>query len=204
MIRLFAILLLCSFFIAANDCGGQDPRATTPATPVVPSAALPTDLKGLQEELKNVRARESLLRIAIADAKDEAAQARLEAVQIKLWIGSGACFLAALVLVGLGIWTTRRILVEVGIAAAGLGGLLIVAAWLVPYALWIGIGVVVIIAGLVTYMLVNRERALHQVTAAVDALKPQLPGYRDHFRQHIDTGADRLLNHIRRNRPQGN
>lgn len=201
--RILALFLLCCFFIGASDCSAKRDEPT-PATSVVPSAPLPTDLKGLQDELKNVRARESLLRVAISDAKEEAAIARQEAVQVKLWIGSGACFLAAIVLVGLGIWTTRRILVEVGIAAAGLGGLLIVAAWLVPYALWIGLGIAVVVVGMAVWMLRNREKALHQVTAAVDAIKPQVPGYRAIFSQHIDTAQDHLLDHIRKHRPQGN
>jgi hypothetical protein len=193
IVILVAVILL---LLLSGCSGGRSVGvAITPASPVQPGAALSSDIKELTEELKNVRARERLLEGAIDDA-------RTEAVQTKLWLGAGTCFLAALVLVGIGIWTSRRLLIEIGVAAAGLGGLLIFAAWLAPYALIIGITVGVIVIGITVWMLVNRQKGLEQVTRAVDAIKPALPGYKEIFLQHIDTTAEHLIDHVRVTRPK--
>lgn len=188
-----AVLVLVLLLAGCDGDSRIGTVAPTPATPVQVGAAMSSNVKELTEELKNVRARERLLEGALADA-------RTDAVQTKLWLGSGACFLAAPILVALGVWTTRRILIELGIGAAGLGGLCIFAAWLAPYAVAIGItiGALVLIAA--GWMLWNRQRALAQVTAAVDAIKPRVSDYADTFRQHIDTGAERLIDHVRRTR----
>lgn len=192
------MMYFLSFLVVIALCTGcslstADTPRLTPADVVHPASAIPEDVSELEAELKNVRARERLLTGALDDARTSAAQN-------KLWLGSGGCFLAALVLVGIGIWTSRRILIEIGIAAAGLGGLLIFAAWLAPYALPIGITVAISVIGVAVWMLVNREKALGQVTHAVDAIKPLLPNYADSFRQHIDSSADRLIDHVRKNR----
>jgi hypothetical protein len=191
------ILVSLILVVLLNGCSvGRAPvAASSPADPVNASAALPTSVKDLSDELRTVRARERLLEGALADA-------RTDAVQTKLWLGAGACFLAALVLVGIGIWTSRRLLIEIGVAAAGLGGLLIFAAWLAPYALLIGIVVAVAVIGTAAWMLLNRQRSLEQVTRAVDAIKNKVPDYREIFRQHIDTGAERLIHHVRDNRSE--
>jgi hypothetical protein len=192
---LFLLILITAWLLVSALSGCSDGRTVgiTPATKVEPGAALSSDIKELAEELKNVRARERLLVGALDDA-------RTDALQTKLWMGAGACFLAAIVLVGIGIWTSRRILIEIGVVAGGLGGLLIFFAWLAPYALWIGIAVAVLMICIAVYMLVNRQKGLEQVTRAVDAIKPALPGYREVFNQFIDTGPDHLLDHVRKNR----
>lgn len=186
-------LLLLIALLLLTGCNGRRPGVHTPGTKVDAGAAVPESVKELEDELRNVRARERLLAGALDDA-------RTEAIQTKLWIGAGACLLAALVLVGIGIWTSRRVLIEIGIAAAGLAGLLIFAAWLAPYALWIGIGVALLMIGIAVWMLCNRQKSLEQVTRAVDAIKPRVPEYAEIFNQHIDTGVDHLINHVRKTR----
>lgn len=191
-------LILALLIVALCGC---DLRAVahadqpTPATPVQAGAALPESTKDLEVELKAVRARERLLVGALDDA-------RTDAIQTRLWLGSGACFLACLVLVAIGIWTSRRLLIELGVVAGGLGGLCIFAAWLAPYALAIGIAIGVLAVAIAVWMLVNRQRGLEQVTAGVDELKQRVPDYAAIMRQHIDTGADRLIDHVRKTRPK--
>jgi hypothetical protein len=174
-------LLLLIALLLLTGCNGRRPGVHTPGTKVDAGAAVPESVKELEDELRNVRARERLLAGALDDA-------RTEAIQTKLWIGAGACLLAALVLI------------EIGIAAAGLAGLLIFAAWIAPYALWIGIGVTLLMIGIAVWMLCNRQKSLEQVTRAVDAIKPRVPEYAEIFNQHIDTGVDHLINHVRKTR----
>jgi hypothetical protein len=124
-----------------------------------------------------------------------------DAIQFKIWVGVGALVLGGLVLVALGVWTTRRILIEVGIACFGLAGLGAMAAWLVPYILWIGLSIAAFIIGGAIWMLANRERALKQVSDAVDTAKARIPEfkaeYKGIFNEHIDSGMDRIINSVR-------
>jgi len=181
------------FFIVAIflcSCGDRNATGVIPSAPIVVEAELPKDVAGLSNELKNVRARARILEGALDDAKNEAAQS-------KLWIGAGTCLLACLVLVAIGIWTTRRLLVQIGLGVGALGGLLIFAAWLVPYALYIGLSVGALVAAGAVYMLINRERALAQVVPAVNEIKEQVPNYREIFRKHIDVKSDKIIGSIR-------
>jgi len=159
-----------------------------------PEAEIPTDREELKKELISLHARERIIEGALEDAK-------IDALQTKIWVGVGLCVLAGLVLIAIGIWTTRRILVEVGIGALGLASLGAVAAWLVPYILWTGVGVSVIVIGTVIFMLANREKALRQVTEAVNDSKSLIPEFKKNYQQifngRIDTGVDLLLNSIR-------
>lgn len=181
-------ILLAIILILSTGC--DERVGTIPAGPIIVEAELPKDVSGLASELKNVRARARILEGALADAKNDAAQS-------KLWIGAGTCFLACLVLVAIGIWTTRRLLVKIGLGVGALGGLLIFAAWLVPYALYIGLTIGALVAVAAVYMLVNRERALTQVTRAVGDIKELVPNFRGVFNSHIDERSDRLLDSIR-------
>ena len=185
--RMF-IISVCMLLVGCDD---RCPTiGTLPSGPVIVGAELPKDVTGLSNELKNIRARERILEGALADAKTEAAQS-------KLWIGAGTCFLACLVLVALGIWTTRKLLVQIGLGVGALGGLLIFAAWLVPYALYIGLSIGALVVAGTVYMLLNRERALTQVASAVEAVKGDLPGFKDTFRKHIDTQSSSIIDSIR-------
>jgi len=185
------LLILIAIFLCSCSTGRDTGTVgVIPSGPIIVEAELPKDVTGLTNELKNVRARARILEGALDDAKNEAAQS-------KLWIGAGTCFLACLVLVAIGIWTTRRLLVQIGLGVGALGGLLIFAAWLVPYALYIGLTVGALVAVGAVYMLVNRERALTQVASAVDAVKEKVPDYRETFRKHIDAKSDKIIGSIR-------
>lgn len=157
-------------------------------------APIPTSAQGIADELKTTRARVALLQSALQDAKDSE-------LQTKIWVGVGALVLAGIVLIGLGIWTTHKILISFGVAALGLAGLGTLAAWLVPYLIYIGIAVALAVITAAIYMLKNREKALTQVTQAVDTAKDRIPafalGYANIFREHIDTDADKVVNAVR-------
>jgi hypothetical protein len=192
-LALIVALLLTLAFLMAGCSDGQTVGVRAPSEHVEAGAPISNDVKELKEELQTVRARERLLVGAIDDAQTAS-------VQGKLWLGAGACFLAGLVLVGLGVWTSRRVLIELGVAVAGLGALLVFTAWLVPYALFIGIGVAVLVISIATWMVVRGHAAMSQLTAGVDALKPLVPEYAGILRRHIDTGAEKLISHVRATR----
>lgn len=185
-------ILLCLAFVGCHE------RQDAPTVPKAkaPDAAVPTDREELREELNKLYQRKVLL-------EDSLERANEAALQTKLWLAAGTLTLAGLVLIGLGIWTTRKLLVTGGVAVLGLAGACVVAVHLVPYLFWLGIGAVATVAGMAVWMLRNRENALTQVSSAVQEAKDRLPefraNYRDIFRSNIDTGADRILNTIRRN-----
>jgi hypothetical protein len=155
---------------------------------------IPTDREALRKELAETRDREARLALALDRANNEA-------TQTKIWLGVGACVLAGIVLLVLGVWTTRRILVEIGLGAFALAALGALAAWLVPYILWIGIGLAVIVIGVAVYMLVNREKAVKQIAAGVDDAADRIPEFRDKFKrifnENIDTNIDYVIKAVR-------
>jgi hypothetical protein len=188
--RLITLALFCWLCLG---CGDARSVGVVPAAKA-PDAPLSDDIDGLRQELRDLEQRKRI----VQDALD---QARLESVQTKLWLASGTFTFAGLVLIALGVWTTRRILVSAGVAALGAAGLCVVAVHLVPYLLWIGLAVLAGVIAFTVWMLRNRETALTQVSAAVDEAKARLPEfrdkYRDIFRANIDTSADHVLNSIR-------
>ena len=169
-------------------------KENTIDTPANPTAPLPEDTEGLKKERDNLKARLSLIENAIEDKKNEA-------IAFKIWLGVGALVLAGIILVFLGVYTSRSFLLSLGVGAFGLAALGVLAAALVPYVFWIGLGVSAIVIAVAIYMLLNREKALRQVTAAVNSSKDRIPEfkeqYKDIFNGHIDTHIDTLLNSIR-------
>lgn len=187
--RLFLFVLLSLFTVS---CGERNANVGMLGKPIKVEAEVPKDVSGLSEELKNVRARERILVGALEDAKTESRQT-------KLWVGAGACAFAGLILIALGIWMTRSVLIQIGVGAFGLGGLCVVLAWLVPYALYIGLGVGVLVAGVSIYMLVNRDKALKKTTNAIEELKTYAPRWKEVLVKHVGLGtkADKLIQSIR-------
>lgn len=177
--------------------GGCQAKRTAPQnlnTPVVVEAPISDDPEVLKKELANLRARERLVVGALEDAKNEA-------LQFKIWIGVGALALAGMILVFLGVYTSRSFLLSLGVGAFGLAALGVLAAALVPYIFWIGLGVSALVIAAAVYMLLNREKGLRQLTQAVEDSKKRIPqfqdAYKDIFNGRIDTGVDTLLDSIR-------
>lgn len=191
---LWALVLCIWALLAIGGCSREPVVAASLNTPVVVEALLSDDPEVLKKELSNLRARERLVSGALEDAKNDA-------LQTKIWLGVGALVLAGMILVFLGIYTSRHFLLSLGVGAFGLAALGVLAAALVPYILWIGLGTSVVVIGAAVYMLLNREKALKQVTRAVNSSKERIPqfkeAYRDIFNGEIDTGIDTLLNSIR-------
>lgn len=196
LLRPVLALLLALYCVQLGGCQQTDAREAKKEVERLETYNKPlaTNVEDLRQERDDLEDRLQRVNHALKIASDDA-------VQLKIWLGVGALMLAALVLIALGVWTTRRILVEIGLLCVGLAGLGAVAAWLVPYILWIGLSIGgIVIAGAV-YMLINREKALKQVTEAVDTAKNRIPefkaDYRGIFNEHIDSAMDRVINSVR-------
>lgn len=191
---LWVMALTIWLIMAVGGCQPRNKPVEDLRGPVTVEAPLSDDPAVLKKELANLRARERLVEGALEDAKNEA-------LQVKIWLGVGALVLAGIILVFLGVYTSRSFLLSLGVGAFGLAALGVLAAALVPYIFWIGLGVSAIVIATAIYMLMNREKALHQVTAAVNDSKERIPqfkdAYRDIFNGRIDTGIDTLLDSIR-------
>lgn len=193
MSRFFA-LVLALYVVQIAGCSWRNVDDIDKQIEAIHDKPLPTDREALRKELAETLDREARLKLALARADDEAKQT-------KLWIGAGGCVLVGILFVILGIYTTRRILIEIGLGAFGVAALCVVAAWLVPYALYIGIGVVVVGGVVTAYMLLNREKAVKQIAQGVDSAADRIPEFRDNFKrifnEHIDTNVDKVIKTVR-------
>ena len=135
-------------------------------------------------------------------------QEREAAAQVKLWIAAGILLVAGGVALGLGLWWQMKRLIIGGIVGLGLSAACVTLAFLVPYAIWIGSGVLLI--GVVTLLvfLIRRHVALDQLVGAIEARKPvergddvaiTIPSYAKHFAEHLDTASEAIIGRIRTN-----
>lgn len=190
-----AIMIWAVFLLGARSCSSsrQEPEKDLKG-PVVVEAPVPDNVVELKKERANLNARLRIIEGALDDAQTEA-------VQTKIWLGVGTLVLAGGILVFLGIYTTRSFLISLGVGAFGLAALGVLAAALAPYVWMIGIGVSIIVIAVALYMIINREKALRQVSSAVDKSKELIPEFKDKYREifsgQIDTGIDTLINSIR-------
>lgn len=152
-----------------------------------------TRLRKAQEDLRSAKAEVKAATDALADERTNAAQAKV------YWF---AGLLGVLALVGVAIsicvpsvakWAAR-----LSIAAAATAAVAIFFAWLLPWIWWIGAALVLfgIIGAIIYWRLDSKSR--DQVVEAFDGIKDKVPGYREHFRQVIDTDADRAIDSARK------
>ncbi len=191
-----AIIVWAVFLLGARSCGSAraEPSRDLEA-PIKVTAPLPDDAKSLKNERDDLKARLRLVEGKLTDTNNEA-------IQTKIWFGVGALILAGGVLIFLGVYTTRRFLISLGVGALGLAALGVLAVPLVPYIAWIGGAAAALVLGTALYMLRNRETGLVQVSKAVASAKTKIPafrnGYKAIFSGHIDTGIDNLLTSVRK------
>lgn len=221
---LFALLASAALFLAscddANRPASQTAAAATQPAPEAPAsriAALEARLAKAtadRDELARLSALRDLLaereRQAVAEAErlhrdlDATLTAlsveRQHALEVKAWWFVGIMGAAALAAAALAVFVpaTARWAVRAALAAAACAALALAFAALLPWLLWIGLGLVVVglIAAIVWWRLDAKSR--DQVVTAVEGIKEKLPAYRDHFRSVIDSDADRAIDATRR------
>lgn len=133
-------------------------------------------------------------------AKDKEIEAeRIHRQQVWLWWFSGVLGVIALVAFGLGIWSPiiRKWSWSFAAAAGSVASLSLLVAQLLPYLIFVGIGLAVI--GAIALIIWNRNsfNAEVRVSKAINSIKSQVPNYKDHFKEHMDSVADKHFNAIR-------
>jgi hypothetical protein len=204
------VYFLCVFLAATPGCNGVTvkvpdlPAVVAPAAvpkPAEPASAKPKSVDELEKELADAKKAERAAHAAVESKTQELADAVTTARQHKLYWMVGICFLAmlgcvagAIFLRGLAKW-----FIYGAVACAALIVLCLSVAAILPYLPWIllGIGVLTGVVLLAWWRL--DHKGLQQVAAAVEGIKGQVPGYKEHFRQFIDGDADAWLNRVRKN-----
>ena len=186
------LLLAPVVLLALAGCGPSLPTRDLPKM-VMPDGRKPSDAKDWAKlaEHHEARAREARQRETLA---------RQAETRHKLYWVSGLACLAALGCVALAIFLPAfRKQAIMGflacVAIAAMGWLL---AWLVPYLLWIGAGLVALIAGASIYYWRLDAKSKDQIIRAVEDAKPDLADYRDRFARYIDEDADRWIDKARK------
>lgn len=138
------------------------------------------------------RGEASSLDAAIRTERDEQSRAKL------YWF-SGIAGAVAIVAGAVALFSPllRRFAAPVSAIAASIAALAVFVAWLLPYLIWIGAGLALVLMIVVAYFWFNDNKTAEQVITAVEHLKGQVPGYKDHFAKYIDTGVDKNIDKIR-------
>jgi hypothetical protein len=154
-------------------------------------------LAGIQA--REAKQRENAALDAIADKEKAIVAERTAEAQEHIYWFAGICGLAALIAAGIAIWLplTRRWTGGFAVACAAVASLAVFVAWLLPYLWWIGCLLLIIgvIAAVVWW--INDHKTAVQVVQAIETIKAQIPDYKTHFRQEIDSGVDTWIDRIR-------
>lgn len=211
---LFALLTL-----TLVGCGEVRPPAEAPIAPpsnplVPPSAVKPMPADSTSDELKKRLSEVEAAKIALGveaqalkgqiaqKEKEEAAEA-IHRDQVWLRWFSFVCFILGILSFGASFAFTSTPLLPVVLrwAGAGLGvisALALVGAWLLPYLIWIGGALAVGVIGWLIWHGKKSDKANGQLARAVDAVKDKIPGFKEIFRQYIDTDVDKHLDAVRK------
>jgi len=166
----------------------------------------PTGLEGSQaapQTVKQLEQENARLKQALRVNEQQLADARLAEHRAKLnWV-VGIAGVAALAFTVLAIFlpTFKRWAVMGVIASIVVAALAMALSWLLPYLLWIGLGVLAVIVGVAIWYWRQDARSRDQIVAAVntykDTLQEHAPGWKEHFKKYIDAGSDRVINKAR-------
>lgn len=202
---------------APTDTGPEIARPVSPDDPTARLRALEARLAQATEERDEIarlsalrdlaaeRLRQSeaetdrlrpLLRAANSALDDE----RTAQAQAKVWWFAGAMAVLALLAGGLAVFvpSVARWAVRLAAAALVVAALAVFVAWLLPWLRWIGgaLALAGAIGGIIAWRLDAKSR--DQVLQAVEAEKERLPGYKERFRQIIDSDADAAIDAARK------
>jgi hypothetical protein len=185
-------------------CVTVKPQVVVTPPSVTPPAATPEKPKTVEQlEKELAEAKDAKVKAGQAvDAKEkELAAGRISEQRHRLYWVVGWSLLAALGCVAGAIFLAgvRKYFVYGVIASVAVAACAIVFAAILPYLLYIGIGLLVAALGFVLYCWRNDHKGLRQVTTAVETFKAQMPGYKEHFKTIIDTDVDGWLNRTRKN-----
>jgi hypothetical protein len=185
-------LALCALIAVAALAGCAAPAHASPRPQADPPATPAAGIPDLEHQLTQAKAQ-------VRDIEAALHEARQQAAATTLWWFVGIMSLVAAGAVALAIFVpaVARWAVRAAVAAAALAALAGFAVWLLPWLVWIGgaLAVAGILAVVAYWRLDAKSR--DQVVRAVEAAKAQLPGYKAHFREFVDSDADTHLNAVR-------
>jgi hypothetical protein len=182
---------------------GTPEHPGVPATPPATGAEKPKGVAELEKEVATCRDNERKAEAATKDALARLADAKVIAAQHKLYWIMGIAGLAFLLCIAGAIWLSGFAKYFIYGAVASLSTILgcyFLAEWVVPHlnAILIVFTVLIGLAAVAALVLWRYDRkALTQTVAAVEAYKPNMAGYKEHFRQFLDTDVDGWLNWTR-------
>lgn len=171
---------------------------TAPAKPEAkPEKAKSVD--ELEKELAAARQAERDAEAAVKSKEKELAEAVTLSRQHKLYWMVGILFLAMLGCIAGAVYLAglRKWFIYGALTCAGLAILCLGVAAILPYMPWVIAGVVVVGALVLLAWWKRDHKAVEQVVTAVEGVKGDLPGYKEKFRQVIDTDVDAWLNRVR-------
>jgi hypothetical protein len=123
-------------------------------------------------------------------------------IQTKLYWATGIIGGLSIIAIGLGLWLSITRLTAAGVIGLGLGAACWTLAWLVPYMLWIGTGVLVIGVGTLLVMLYRRHNALKEVAGVIEAGKQNgqivIDDYKAKLGDAMSWSSDAILDNIRK------
>lgn len=178
---------------------GPTTTAEAKPEPVKPKVDKPKTVDELEKELAEAKKAEVKAHQEVEAKKQELAEAVTVARQHKLYWMMGILFLAMLGCIAGAVYLAglRKWFIYGALTCAGLAILCLGVAAILPYMPWVIAGAVTV-AALVGLAWWKRDhKAVEQVVTAVEGVKGDLPGYKEKFRQVIDTDVDAWLDRVR-------
>lgn len=197
--HLFYISGGCSL-VGAPTVEVAPPITTGPATPEQPKTDKPKSVEELEKELIAAKKAEVKAHQEVEAKQAELDEACLTEQRHKLYWVVGWSLLAALGCVVGAIYLpgVRKYFVYGVFAAIAVAALAITLASILEYLPYVGVGLLVLALFFAIYCWRNDHKGLRQVASAVEAYKSKMPGYKEHFKQFIDTDVDGWLNRTRK------
>jgi hypothetical protein len=168
-----------------------------------------SEIEALQRQQREILGRIAQYRQAMADLKAanknldaQMSAIRLQQAQAALYwtaVAAGIGFLASVIL-----WfaigktdTLRRFFFWSGSVSLALGVLVLTAAWLLPYLMWIVAGSLTLLVGGIVWYWRKDHGSLTRVVQAFEEVKATVPEYKPVFRKVLTKADDANIDGIR-------
>jgi hypothetical protein len=192
-------LCVCALFLAGCPGPAQlaNPPAATGGAPAPASA--PSSVAEAEKALADAQRDLEAAKLRVKQAETDLRNVQISSARHKLWAVVFGAILGALGCVAGFIWLpgVRKFFAYGFFACVAVAALALTLAAILPYLIWIGIGLALVLAGFGFYCWRNDHKAFRQVVGAVETYKDRMAGYREHFSRAIDTDADKWINRTR-------
>lgn len=200
----FAVGLVLSNSVGCSWGGAPQvvvaPPSAPGATPEKPKTDKPKSIEELERELAAAKQAEVKAGQKVEAAEKALGDARIEAQKTKLYWVMGIAILLSLGCVAGFVYLpgVRKYFVYGFAACIAVAAMAWTLAAILPYLMWIGLGLLAVGGAFAFYCWRNDHKGLRQVASAVESFKDRMPGYKEHFKQLIDTDVDGWLDRTRK------